>query len=132
MKNKFIFLTSWLIGSLLLYFATLSCPNSFVLGSAKHSVLSAAVFSGFLWTLIIFISEPLAKRLKLKLDKCCVKFTFGYLVSFAGIWMIARFAPYTGFGVTKFTWLMGLTLLSSLFLFILVKLFSLNPSNKKE
>ena len=68
MKNKFIFLTSWLIGSLLLYFATLSYPNSFVLGSAKHSVLSAAVFSGFLWTLIIFISESLAKRLKLKLD----------------------------------------------------------------
>ena len=132
MKNKLVFFVSWLVGSFLLYFATLAYPDNFVLGSAKHSVLSAAVFSGFLWTLIIFIANPVAKRLKLKLDKCCVKFAFGYLVSFAGLWIVARLAPYTGFGVTKFTWLMTLSLLGCLFLSLLAKIFSLNPAKKKK
>ncbi|MDP3994461.1 MAG: hypothetical protein Q8P91_01355 [bacterium] len=130
MKNKLPFFVSWLVGSFLLYFATLTYPDNFVLGSARHSVLSAAVFSGLVWTLIIFSANPILKSLKLKLGKGCAKFVFGYFVSFAGLWIVARLAPYTGFGVTRFTWLMGLSLLGFLFLSLLVKIFSFNPSKK--
>lgn len=132
MKNKLLFFVSWAVGSFLLYFATLAYPYNFVLGSAKHTVLSATVFSGFLWTLIIFSAEPIANKLKIKITKSWIKFIFGYLVSFAGLWIVARLAPYTGFGVTKFTWLMGLSLLSCLFLSLLAKTFFLNPSKKRK
>ncbi len=106
MKRKVYFLIYWVINSLLLYIATLAFPGNFVLGTYRYSVLAAAVISGFVWTLFLWITKPVQIRFKIKGELKKSIFFFG--VSFVSLWLMARFAPYTGFGVTSFVYLLGL------------------------
>jgi uncharacterized membrane protein YvlD (DUF360 family) len=112
MKRKVYFLLYWLIDSLLLYLATVVFPGNFVLGTYRYSVLVAAIISGFVWTLLIWISRPISKKLNIKGELKKSVYFFG--VSFVSLWLIARFAPYTGFGVTSFVYLLGLAAVAEL------------------
>jgi uncharacterized membrane protein YvlD (DUF360 family) len=106
MKRKIYFLIFWVINSLLLYLSTLAFPGNFVLGTYRYSVLVAAIISGFVWTLLLWISKPVQIRLKIKGELKKSVFFFG--VNFVSLWLVARFAPYTGFGVTNFVYVLGL------------------------
>ncbi len=106
MKRKIYFLVFWGINSLLLYLASLVFPGNFVLGTAKHSILVAAILSGFLWTLLLWLSKYIQIRIKVKGELKKSLFFFG--VNFVSLWLVARFAPYTGFGVTSFVYPLGL------------------------
>jgi hypothetical protein len=106
MKRKIYFLIFWVIDSLLLFLSTLAFPESFVLGTAKHTLLVAAILSGFLWTLLLWLSKPVSIKIKIKGELNKSLFFFG--VNFIGLWLVARFAPYTGFGVVSFVYLLGL------------------------
>jgi len=110
MKRKVYFLIYWVVNSLLLYLATLVFPGNFVLGTYRYSVLVAAVISGFVWTLLTWITKPVQIRLKVRDELKKSVFFFG--VSFVSLWLIARFAPYTGFGVTSFVYLLGLAMVA--------------------
>jgi hypothetical protein len=75
-----------------------------VLGNAKLTFWAAVFVSGLIWTLII-------KRLLLTIQtkSLVVRFILSWIFNFIAIWIVARIAPYSGFGVVKFTWLLGLS-----------------------
>jgi uncharacterized membrane protein YvlD (DUF360 family) len=106
MKRKIYFVIFWIVNSFLLYLSTLAFPGNLILGTYRHSVLEAAVLSGFLWALLLWLSKPISIRLKIKGELKKSLFFFG--INFVSLWLIARFAPYSGFGVASFIYLLGL------------------------
>jgi uncharacterized membrane protein YvlD (DUF360 family) len=105
MKAALRFLIFWVINSLLIYAANLAYPANFVLGSFMVSYVGAIVLAGFLLTLFCRISGPLVLKVGLSKPRGrYLMFLFYWGVNFVGIWLIARVAPYTGFGISAFYW----------------------------
>jgi hypothetical protein len=95
--------------SMLLYFAYIFFPSKFVLANSRLSFWAAVFVSGIIWALII-------KRLLLTIQtkSLSVRFILSWLFNFIAIWIVARIAPYSGFGVVKFTWLIGLSFFANM------------------
>ncbi len=95
--------------SIFLYFSYIFFPSKFVLGNAKLSFWAAVFVSGFVWTLIL-------KRLLLTIQTRSrfVRFVLSWIFNFVALWIVARIAPYSGFGVVKFTWLIGLAFIANI------------------
>ena len=111
MKKAKRFILYWIHNGILIYLANQIFPSKFVLGSFRLSFVAAIVISSFALTLFLeLVSMVLAKKRKIKLDNKN-RFTIFWIANFVGLWLIARFAPLTGFGVVKFTWLIGFSFL---------------------
>lgn len=107
-KTKEFFLY-FIHNSLAVYFSHLFFPHSFALGTDRISFWLAVFISGAIWTLI-------ARRLNLTIvsSKNKGQFASRWLFNFAAIWLTARVAPYSGFGVIKFTWLIPLSFVANI------------------
>lgn len=114
-KRKFHLVVFWVINFVLLLAANLVFPNNFVLGTYRYSVLGAAAISALVWAIILVVSKYILKIIKLNLENEIAKTVVYFLISFVALWLIARFAPYTGFGVTSFVWLLGLAVVAEFF-----------------
>lgn len=108
------FLSFWLLNSLLLYVAYLLYPFYFSLGNSLLSVFWAAVFAGFVWTLLAWLGKPILGSL-FKTKSKLIMFAFYFLANFVALWATARFASIVGFGTTSFVWLVFLALLGNIF-----------------
>lgn len=105
-KNSILF---WVHNMMLIYFAYIMFPGKFVLGTYKIGFWPAILISALIWTLII-------RRLNLTIitRHKTVCFLLGWLFNFISLWLVARIAPYSGFGVVKFTWLIVLALVGNI------------------
>ena len=111
MKKAKRFILYWIHNGILIYLANQIFPSKFVLGSLKLTFVAAILISSFALTLFLeLVSMVLVKKRKIKLDNKN-RFTIFWIANFIGLWLIARFAPFTGFGVVKFTWLIGFSFL---------------------
>jgi hypothetical protein len=111
MKKIKRFILYWIHNGILIYLANQIFPLKFVLGNFRYTSLYAILISSFLLTLFLeFVSLSLMKLKKMKFDGKR-RFSIFWVANFIGLWLLARFAPITGFGVVKFTWLIGLSLL---------------------
>jgi len=113
-KNPKKFVIVWAVNSFLLVLANSLFPESLELGNASLGTTVAAVFSGFLLTLFTRLAKPVAKNLKLVAKGRYVMFMFYWVVNSAGIWLVARVAGLSGFGIARFTWAIGLGLFATL------------------
>ena len=112
MKKYYGFISFWVLDSLLLYLATLAYPTAYTLGNFRLSTLWAAIVAGFIWTVLVWFSEPIVAIVKLKVsDK--MKMVFYLFVNFVALWLVARIAPYSGFGVASFVWAFLLALVAN-------------------
>ncbi|MBI4153633.1 phage holin family protein [Candidatus Woesebacteria bacterium] len=124
LKKYYGFLAFWVLDSLLLYLASLVYPAAYTLGTFRLSTLGAGVVAGFIWTVLIWFSEPLVSIIKLKVsDK--MKMAFYLLANFVSLWLVARIAPYSGFGVASFVWAFVLALVANLAQYLVMKLVKL-------
>jgi len=114
MKKYLPFLSFWLLGSLFLYLATLFYPANFELGNFWLSSLAAAFWAGFWLTALVWAAKPALVKFNLKLKGRAKMFLFYWLCNSAAIWIVARFAPLTGFGISRFYWAIGLGLILNL------------------
>lgn len=104
-KKLFVrFLVLWFINSTLIYLAHVLYPMDFVLGTALFSLPTAVVVAGFLLTLLCKLGKFFTNKLKGKVKGRLGMLVYYWLVNGVAIWLIARFAPYTGFGITRFYW----------------------------
>ena len=111
MKKIKRFILYWIHNGILIYLANQIFPSKFVLGKFRFTSFYATLISSFLLTLFLeFVSLSLLKLRKMKFDGKR-RFSIFWVANFIGLWLLARFAPITGFGVVKFTWLIGLSLL---------------------
>ncbi len=103
----------WLHNSALLFLAFVVFPGNFVLGTYRHTVLVATLLSGLIWTLTVWFVRPIQRRFKIKIEGRLVMYPYYLVLNFATLWVTAHLAPYTGFGVTRFTWLIGLAIVAN-------------------
>jgi hypothetical protein len=103
-KYALSFLVIWLINLLVLYFSVLIYPNYLVFGSIYIPASVAPFTASFAWTLIVWLAKPLFNFF-IKTKGQLVMVVFYLAANFAALWLTARLAPITGFGVVKFVWL---------------------------
>lgn len=110
MKKFVPFVICWVVNSAILYLAARYFPMYFVLGTFRMGVILSAAAAGFFWTLLTWLAKPLANRVGLKPNGRVIMFGFYFLADFVALWITSRLAPYFGFGVTSFVWLVGLAI----------------------
>lgn len=101
-------LSFWLLNSAVLYLATVVCPVNFELGNFWLSKTAAAFLAGFWLTILVWLAKPAITKLKIKLKGREKMFLFYWFCNFVAIWVVARFAPFTGFGISRYYWAIGL------------------------
>lgn len=113
MKKYLPFISIWLVNTVLIYLAALVLPAYFVLGTHLITDLPGAVLSGFLLTAFCWAAKPIVASLRIKLEGRMQMFVFYWASNFVAIWLIARFSPYTGFGIAAYYWAIALGLVAS-------------------
>lgn len=95
------FLATWVINSVLLVVITQILSGSVVLGNAVLSKGLAAVFSGFLITVVFFLVPVAVERSEMKIKdfRLWLILDFGALV--IGIWVVKRLSVLTGLGIAN-------------------------------
>ena len=117
MDPKFLkrFVVVWFVNSLAFYLANLFYPQNMVLGNANFSALTAAFVSGFLLTLLLRIAKPFIVKFGVtKMQGRFAMFFFYFLANSFAIWILAKMAPVSGFGISKFYWAFELGFVVSL------------------
>jgi uncharacterized membrane protein YvlD (DUF360 family) len=110
MKKYLPFGSIWLTNTVLFYTVPLIFPQYYELGSYIVPEVIAAIVSGLLLTLFCWAAKPIVSSLKIKLKGNYTMFLFYFVSNFVGVWIIARFAPYTGFGLVSYYWAATLAL----------------------
>jgi len=123
LKHYLRFILVWLANSLLIYIASALYPLSFVLGTAFVSVAIAPFIAGLGLTLICKLGKILLAKLGVELKGRYAKFVYYWVINAAGIWSLARFAPYSGLGISAYYWALGLGFATSLFQWLLRQAF---------
>lgn len=101
MKTVF-FLSLWVTNSLFFYLAFLIWPTSVVLGNDIRSPIVAAMLNGFLLTFLTMLVPLVMKIVKIKTKKEGELAFIYFIFNVIGIWVLARLATFTGFGITAF------------------------------
>ena|SRR3989344_5555642 len=102
MKRYQKFLAYWILNSAILYLAGLFLPKSVTIGNNIFAPYQALVFTGFLWSVIIWYIEPITKDLQISLKDRAVMMLVLLFVNFATVWFIARFSFITGIGIANY------------------------------
>jgi uncharacterized membrane protein YvlD (DUF360 family) len=123
LKHYLRFVLIWLANSLLIYIASALYPSSYVLGTARIAVGLAPFLCGLILTLICKLGKIILAKLGVELKGRYAKFVYYWLVNAAGIWIIARFAPFTGLGIAAYYWAILLGFFTSLFQWLLRQAF---------
>ena len=110
MSEHFAFFLSWLITSLLLYLAHVIFPSSVVLGTYKFPVIDSIIYAGFWISFLNWAIKDMAIVRGIHPESRFGSLVFYILVGSVAVWMVARFAPYTGLGLVSYRWalLLGL------------------------
>lgn len=106
MDKKFAvkFVGYWIVNSVILGLANAFFPANFVLGNAFLNVPVAAVFSGFLLTVLLSMAKGLARTMKHSKNSRIIMFAFYWGAASFGVWIVARIALISGFGISNFAW----------------------------
>jgi len=114
MKQIKHFLLNWLHYAILLHASSKIFRGQFVLGNKNFDRWIAVVVSGLILVILIkFGLGIIEKTKKIKLNTVNKLIVF-FIVNFVSFWIVARIAPYSGFGVTRFTWLLLLSAFTTL------------------
>lgn len=104
MKNgKAVFYAACsLLNAVILYVGSILFPTQIVLGNYTLPPILAALTTGVLLTGVMAFTESAIKYYKLKIKKE-MQLAMVYLVgNILGLWVLARLANYTGFGVSSY------------------------------
>lgn len=100
--NAVFFLGFWIVNSIFFYLAFLVWPSAIVLGNNIRSPIVASMLSGFLLTIVVALAPPIMKLTGLKIKEESKQALFYLIFNVVGIWLIARMATFTGFGIVSF------------------------------
>jgi len=104
MNEHFLFFLYWFLNSLLLYLLGLIFSSEVVLGNFRLVPLEASIYSGFWLTFFVWTMWDFVSIRKVKLEPLLLRFLFFFFVNSLGIWIISRYANYTGLGITSYWW----------------------------
>lgn len=97
-----LFIGIALVNAIVLYVGSMLFPTDIVVGNSTWSPLFAALVTGVILSGVMALPEPILKSLKLKI-KNEMYWALLYLVfNILGLWVLARLANYSGFGVSSY------------------------------
>ncbi len=114
MKKVYLFLSMLVVNSVLLLLANWFLPNDFVLGTWRRGIFGSAVVAGVLWTIITLLVEPFMKVVNYKPKNPMMSMMVYLVVNFVALWITARMAPLTGFGVSGWLWIVVLAFVANI------------------
>jgi len=92
----------WFVNFLLIYVAVSFLPTNYTVGNDLFTPFQSAVFTSFVWNMVIWKVGNLMKEFEVNI-KAEMNMMFVYLAfNFVSIWLLARFAVLTGFGVSSY------------------------------
>ena len=100
------FLVLWLVNTVLLYLAPKLMPGNYTLGSSSLSPIQSAVIMGFIWNWVLWHTGDYLKEFEIKLKGALPMMLIYLGVNFALLWLIARFAVITSFGVSSYMYVL--------------------------
>lgn len=95
-------LTLWLTNSIFFYLMSLALPQAVTIGNNIRTPITAIIFIGLFLTILIALTPSLVKLSGLKVKKETKLIFFYLILNTAGIWITARLAIFTGFGISSF------------------------------
>ena len=122
MYEHLLFLLYWSLNSLALYFLGLLFPGSVVLGTWRLTAAETAIYAGFWLTFFVWTMWEYVLFRKVKLEPFTLRFLFFLVVNSLGIWLVSRYAGYTGLGITSFWWAFALGAVTNLLQVVVWKL----------
>lgn len=125
MDKKFIvrFLGYWTSNIMILSLANSFFPGAFALGNAYLNIPTAGIFSGFLLTVLLLLARGIARAANMPVRGRVAMFFYYWGSATIGIWLVARIASISGFGIARYTWAIGAGLAVSLTHWILRQAF---------
>lgn len=108
------FLIYWTVNSILIALITYLLPNYYELGNMNLTPFSAIVVSGFALTLVGYLAKIFARGAGINKKGRYQALIFYGIANSAGIWIIARVADLTGFGIARYYWALVLGFLASI------------------
>jgi hypothetical protein len=115
LKKYTPFITYWAANSLVFYLANLYDSATFVIGSSWMGYTLNIIWVGLWLTLILFAVKVLGKKAKAKFPGRSKGLIYYWFWNFVIIWLIAKLAFITGFGIPKFYWAAILAIFTNLF-----------------
>jgi len=103
----------WAVNSALLYLAAMFVPVHYTLGNNMFTSFQAALFTGFVWNHILWHAESMFKDLEIKAGSPMSKMLTYLILNFGLLWLLARFAFLTGFGVSSYMYVLVLALVGN-------------------
>lgn len=89
----------WFTNAVVLYLASLVFPSWVVLGNATLPGWMALVIASLILMLLLTQAMPAVKALKIKIEGKMQMGLIHGIVNIVGLWLLARGALYTGFGI---------------------------------
>jgi uncharacterized membrane protein YvlD (DUF360 family) len=96
------FLGAWFLNFLILLGVWLYGGQIVVLGNASLNSVVAAIVTSFLLAAIVSLIKPVLRELKVKIENENYKILILLVINIFGLWILARLAAYTGFGIVRF------------------------------
>ena len=101
-ENYKLLVSISVVNAIVLYVGSMLFPTDLVLGNNILSPVLAALVTGTILSAVMALLEPILKSLKLKI-KNEMHLALVYLVfNILGLWVLAKLANYSGFGVTSY------------------------------
>lgn len=105
MYNHLLFLSYWIINSLVLFMASLVIPShEVVLGSWRFSGIESSIYVGFWLTFLIWVWWDFAIARKMNSYKKFVAVSYFLFVNIFCIFALSRFPDLTGLTLKNFWW----------------------------
>lgn len=115
MYNHLLYLTYWLINSVVLLVINSLIPgNSIILGDGRFNAIESSIYTGFWLTFLIWLWWDFAIAKKIKLENKMFMLGFFLCVNSISIFMISRFPYLTGFVLKNYAWAIGIGFIATL------------------
>ena len=113
-KKAVNFLSFWVANSVVLLLAAAVLGSNVVLGNDKLSGPLAAVISGFILTLLIYLVPLAVERSGYKIKNENIWPAIFFVANAVIIWVIKRLAIVTALGISSILWVVVLTIVVTL------------------
>ena len=113
-KKVVNFLSFWVANTVVLLLGSVVLKSNVVLGNDKLSGPLAAVISGFILTLLIYLVPLVVKRSGYKIKDQNIWVAAYFIANVAIIWIIKRLAIITAFGISSIFWVLVVALVVTL------------------
>lgn len=94
-------LAVWVVNAIVLLVSASIFPGNVVLGNATVTKPLAGVLGGLVLTLVIYLVIPLVAKIDFKIKNENAWYGIFYVGNFLVVWIIKRFADFTGLGVSS-------------------------------